>query len=177
MSDATKNAIDVCKKIGKPSASGRELLSKLYPAGRTLKGTKRKFSPFDKSVAESARVKKKAAIPKGRPRTLTVVLLEKDDEKVPRGKKRKELKEKGRLRSVKIHRSAAASEVRNELDIAFADFPGVVSARFLRCSQDNAMVMHHEQSLNGEDIAELAGNGCVYMSEVCWERSCNLCAL
>ena len=66
---------------------------------------------------------------------------------MPRVKKRKELKENGRLRSVKIHRSAAASEVRNELDIAFADFPGAVSARFLRCSQDNAMVVHHEQSM------------------------------
>ena len=66
MSEATKKAIDVLKKIGKPSASGRQLLSKLYPAGRMSKGTKRKFP--------HAQVKKKAAIPKARPRTLTVVL-------------------------------------------------------------------------------------------------------
>ena len=64
-------------------------------------------------------MKKKAAFPKGRPRTLTVVLLEKHYEKLSRGNKHKELKGNGRLHSVKIHRSAAGSEVQNDLDIGY----------------------------------------------------------
>ena len=151
--------------MGKPSDTDRKILSTLFPSSNSGQ-QKRKFNPTEESIAEKKKAKKKAAIPRGgKPRTITTVLLEDIPSVVPRGVVRRKLTEKGRIKKVQIRRSMGPSEVRRVLQNAFSEFRGVSKATFLKCNQDNTFT-HASPALNGDDVAQLAGGGSLYLLEV-----------
>ena len=142
-------------------------MSTLFPSSSSrLSQQKLKFYPTEESIAEKKKAKKKAAIPRGgKPRTITTVLLDDIPPIVPRGAVRRKLTEKGRIKKIQIRRSMGPSEVRRVLGNAFSEFCGVSKATFLKCNQDNTFTQA-SQALNGDDVAQLAGGGSLYLLEV-----------
>ena len=109
MREACDKAIDVCKKVGKPSQEDRKVLNKLFPStgsssSRLSAASSRsfKFNPKKESCAELNKLKKKAAVLKkgkgGKSRTITAVLFKKLPLMVPKGSLRKKLSDEGRIK-------------------------------------------------------------------------------
>lgn len=154
--------------MGKPSETDRKLLSKLYPActSRSL-SQKRKFNPSEKSVAETKKATKKAAIPRGgKARSITAVLLKHPLPTVPKGGARKQLSNEGRIRKMQIRRSMTPSEIKRVITDCFSTFEGAKGVKFMKCNQDNSLSIEENQTLNGDETAEVAGGGSLYLTEV-----------
>ncbi len=168
--DTTQRALNICKRVGKPSQADRKVLNTLYPACSSARPTfpqKRKFDPTEESIAEAKRAKKKAAIPGGgKPRKVTIVLLESPIAVVPKGGARKLLKAQGRIIQTKIRRSMSPLEIRRVISNGFPTFHGASAATFMESGRDNSLSVISDQALSGDAVANLAGNGSVYLAEM-----------
>lgn len=163
--------------MGKPSESDRKVLRKLYPACSSQLSQKRKFDPMAESVAEKNRAKKKAAIPRvGRARSITAILMKQPLSKVPKGNVRKQLANDGRIRKMQIRRSMTSSEIKQVIANCFCTLERAKEVKFMKCDQGNSLAVLKNQDLNGDQIAEAAGGGSLYLTEV---RSllCSSCVL
>ena len=58
------------------------------------------------------------------------------------------------------------SVIRHVIGHAFSAIAGALKARFLKSGRDNTLSIVSDQVLSGDDIAELAGGGSLYLSEV-----------
>ena len=166
--EITKKAVDICRRVGKPSESDRKLLNKLYPAcGSQSLPRKRKFDPMEESVAEKNRAKKKAAIPRGgKSRSITAVLLKYPLAKVPKGGVRKQLANEGCIKKMQIRRSMTPSAIKQVIANCFSTFESAKEAKFLKCERDNSLTILKNQVLDGDETAEVAGGGSLYLTEV-----------
>lgn len=149
----TNDAKQLCKKVGEA-----EKLAMLFGGSR-----KRKFDPKSECVVAAQQAKKKATNQRMKPRTVTAVLLDHKPEVVPKGHLRKKLKKAGRVVKITFKRCMTASEVREILVEAFADFDNIESFQFLQCGKDNIMLLNEEQELNGDSAINLAGQGSLYL--------------
>ena len=166
--EATNEAVDICRKVGKPCESDRKLLSKLYPTctSRSLP-QKPKFDPIEESVAEKKRQKKKAAISRGgKARSITAVLLKHPLSMVPKGGARKQLANEGCIRKMQIRCSMTPSEVKQVIANCFSTLKSANGANFMKCNRDNSLSILENQTLNGDETAEVAGGGSLYLTEV-----------
>ena len=109
--------------------------------------------------------KKKATNQRIKTKKLTIVLLKKKPSHVPKGYERKKLKSKGQIVKVELKRCMTSAEVRGILTKAFPEFEDLETAQYLRCGQDNIMLLNDEQVLDGEGVIDLAGQGSVYMTQ------------
>lgn len=119
MTEETKRAVDVCKRIGAPTGPQKQVIRSLYPSTCVPKKLpmKRKFDPKEVSIAEKQ--KKKAAIVK--PRTTSFVLLETQMSAVPKGKARKSLLAEGRIKKVPISRVMSKEDVHECIHNAYSE--------------------------------------------------------
>ena len=166
--ESTERAISICQRVGKPNEADRKLLNKLYPAcssrSRPSLPQKRKFNPLDHSIAGKNKVKKKAAIPKVcKMRTVTAVLLDHLTSTVPRATARKRLMADGRIKKIQIRRSMNPSVIRQVIVDAFSSITDASKAKFMRSGRDNTLTIIDDQVLSGNDVAEIAGNGSLYL--------------
>ena len=139
------------------------MLKKLFPAS----SSSLKFNPKKESCAEKNKLKKKAAIPKGgKTRTITAVLLKELPPKVPKGPSRTKLSNEGRISKIKIRRSMTSLQVKELIANSFSSFPKAKSVKFIKCDQANSLEVLSEQMLNGDETANLAGGGSLYLLEV-----------
>ena len=154
--------------MSQPSENTKKLLSKLFPgSGVKSLPTKRPFDPSDVSVAERSKAKKKAAIPKlGKPRTIPIVLLDAPVPVVPKGKAHKTPEDKGRVKKAQICRSMTASAIWDAVCDTFSSLPCVRTAKFMCCGKDNRLTIIANPDMDGEEVANLAGYGSLYMCEV-----------
>ena len=170
--EASQRAISICHRVGKPNEADRKVLNKLYPAcnsrSRASFPQKRKFDPLDESIAEMKKAKKKAAIPKGggKVRTITAVLLNHPTSTVPKGTARKRLMADGRIKKMQIRRNMSPSVIQRVIGHAFSAIAGASKARFMKSGRDNTLTIISKQVLNGDDVAELAGGGSLYLAQV-----------
>ena len=165
--ESTERAISICQRVGKPNEADRKLLNKLYPAcslrSRPSLPQKRKFNPLDHSIAG----KKKVAIPKVcKMRTVTAVLLDHLTSTVPRATARKRLMADGHIKKIQIRRSMNPSVIRQVIVDAFSSITDASKAKFMRSGRDNTLTIIVDQVLSGNDVAEIAGNGSLYLLEV-----------
>ena len=136
----------MCKKVGKPSESSAAALAKLFGSTATAgPSRKRSFDPMSECVVASQRAKKKATVPKGRLHS--------------------KLKDSGRIVKLQFKRCMKASQVRSIVSSGFSEFKGIEGAHYLRCGQDNIMVVNENQELDGDDIIDLAGQGSLYLTQ------------
>ena len=113
----------------------------------------------------SQRAKKKATNQRMKTKTLTVVLLKEKPAIVPKGHSRHKLKDSGRIAKLQFKRCMKASQVRNIISNGFSEFEGIETAQYLRCGQDNIMVVNENQELSGDDLIDLAGQGSLYLTQ------------
>ena len=169
--ESTERAISICQRVGKPNEADRKILNKLYPAcssrSRPSLPQKRKFNPLDHSIAEKNKVKKKAAIPKVcKMRTVTAVLLDHFTSTVPRATARKRQMADCRIKKIQTRRSMNLSVIRQVIVDAFSSITDASKAKFMRSGRDNTLTIIDDQVLSGNDVAEIAGNGSLYLLEV-----------
>ena len=166
--EQTDRAIGLCKRIGSPPGPQRQVIQHLYPASTGVVKKvpiKRKFNPTEISIAEQQKKKKKAAVVK--PRTVSVVLLNKHISAVPKGKSRKSLLVEGRIRKVSISRMMCAENVHSCICNAFSDSVEMSAPVVFLCTgRDNSLDVFQKQDLDGSELIELAGGGSVYLLEV-----------
>lgn len=159
---STKKAATICNQLGNPTTSTASVLSKNGP---TDCGKKRSLDPKADCVVQANKAKKKATNQRIKIKKLTVVLLKKKPQYVPKGYERKKLKSAGRIVKIEVKRCMTQDEVRSILMEAFPAFEDVETSQFLRCGQDNIMLLNDEQDIDGEGIINLAGQGSVYMTQ------------
>lgn len=112
----TAKAINVCRRVGKPSQESKKVLNKLFPST----SSSYKFNPKKESCAEKNKLKKKAAIPKGgKARIITAVLMRDLPSKVPRGAFRRRLSSEGRIAKISIRRSMTSAQINDSFPIVF----------------------------------------------------------
>ena len=166
MKEACDKAIDICKKVGKPSEENRKVLNKLFPSGGSSRS---KFNPKKESCAELNKLKKKAALPKkgkgGKSRSITAVLFKKLPVTVPKGALRKKLSDEGRINKILIRRSMTSSEIKHVISNSFSSFIGAKNVKFVRCDKSNSLKVV-DSMLDGNETANLAGGGSLYLLEV-----------
>lgn len=156
----TNKAVNYCKRVGKPEEKQRKVLNTLFP------GTS-KFNPAKESCAEKTKRKKKAAIHGGKPKTLTAVLLKHLPGKVPKGGSRTKLSKEGRINQIQIRRNMSGKQIKQIVSSSFSSFPKAKNVKFVRCnSSTNGMELVEERSLDGDETANLAGGGSLYLLEV-----------
>ena len=143
----------ICKKVG-----GAKSLAMLFGGSK-----KRSFDPRNECVVASQQAKKKATNHRMKPRAVTVVLLESKPKSVPKGYLRRKVKQAGRIAKVNMKRCMISSEVRDAIVNTFPDFANIQSAQFLRCGNDNVMLLNEDQDLNGDSVIDLAGQGSLYL--------------
>lgn len=162
--ETTGKAIDVCRKVRKPSQEDRVVLNKLFPS----RSSHSAFNPKKESCAEINKLKKKAAIPKkgGKSRTITAVLFKKLPSKVPKGACRKKLSDEGRINKIQIRRSMTPSEIKDVISSSFSSFSRAKDVKFVKCDQANTLGVVADSMLDGNETANLAGGGSLYLLEV-----------
>ncbi len=167
MGEACDKAIDICKKVGKPSQDDRKVLNKLFPSSGSSRSYK--FNPKKESCAELNKLKKKAALPKkgkgGKARSITAVLFKKLPLTVPKGASRKKLSDEGRINKIQIRRSMTSSEIKGIISNSFSSFTGAKDVKFVRCDKSNSLETV-DSMFDGDETANLAGGGSLYLLEV-----------
>ena len=166
----TAKAINVCRRVGKPSQESKKVLNKLFPST----SSSYKFNPKKESCAEKNKLKKKAAIPKGgKARIITAVLMRDLPSKVPRGAFRRRLSSEGRIAKISIRRSMTSAQINDVISNSFS-VGNAKNAKFVKCNQANSLSIVESQKLDGDQVANLAGNGSLYLVEVRYILRCRL---
>lgn len=161
--DAGTSAATICRRVGNPKGATARVLSTLFQTGPKT-GKKRYFDPEAECAVASQKSKKKATNQRIKPKILTVVLLAKKPEFVPKGHLRKKLTKSGRIQKIEFKRSMTSSEVKSVIGEGFSGFE-TESAQFLRCGKDNIMLVSEEQALSGDSVINLAGQGSLYLTQ------------
>lgn len=162
----SSKAFSICSKVGQPSEASASALAKLF--GNSSKpgpSRKRSFDPTSDCVVAAQRCKKKATNQRMKVKTVTVVLLKEKPAVVPKGRSRSKLRDSGRVKKLQFKRCIKAADVRTIISSAFSEFEGIETAQYLRCGQDNIMVVNENQELDGSDLIELAGQGSLYLTQ------------
>ena len=104
--------------------------------------------------------KKKAFSNKGRSKLITVVCLDNDSHKVPRGSLRERLKGNGRIKDIPFFRYLTCEETRSSIEQAFSLSNGFTFLKSLK----NVLCVAEKQELNGAELISLAGKGSLYVT-------------
>ena len=118
---------------------------------------KRPFDPLADSIVEPQKKKKKRAIPskKSKPTNLKVFMLDKQQNKVPKGEVRKRLEKKDQVQIVAIYREMDSDGVKEAI---LNTFKWVHSYSILSCeSGGHSLIKSSDQSPSGEDIIKRRG--------------------
>ena len=109
-----QKAQSIIARVKKPTEAEAKALASYFPSTASRKGS---LEPAFDLTAECvvASQQKKSASKKPKPITLTVVVMQKYERAVPRGKKRQKLSSEGRVRPVKLNRCMSAQEVQNTI--------------------------------------------------------------
>ena len=162
MGTATAKAIDSAKKMGKPSEVNAKVIAQLFP-GYKGTGVKRKFDPNDDCVVAEQHRQKKAALKgkgkAGRPKSVDVMIVEGNANSIPRGGKKEQLKTNGKFKTLDFFRYMTSKEVNEKLSEAF---PGKKFV-FLKPTGRNSLSKADNQSLDGNEIFDLAKSGSLYL--------------
>jgi hypothetical protein len=63
----------------------------------------------------------------------------------------------------------SSSKIKRIISTAFASFPKAKNVKFVRCNKNNVMEVVQDRMLNGDDTANLAGGGSLYLLEVSYD--------
>ena len=166
MKSITDKASTACKKLGSPNESSAAALAKLFGnAGPSTTSRKRPFDPKSECVVATQHSKKKASNQRMKIKTLSVVLLKEKGGSVPKGRSRSKLRECGRIVRLQFKRCMKTDEVRKIIKDGFPGFACIETLQYLRCGQDNILVLNENQDLDGDDIINLAGQGSLYLTQ------------
>ena len=83
---------------------------------------------------------------------------------IPRGKRRDQLRNTGRIKNILIQRDMSSKQVRNAIRQGFQDNK-LVSWTYLRCGGDGLLSISESQSLNGEEVVSKFSKGSLYLCE------------
>ena len=151
-----------------PGASSAAALKKLFKKNSdptiAKSARKRPFDPSSDCVVADQQSKKKASNTRMKPKNINVVLCRKKPTLVPKGHSRKQLRSSGRIVKLQFKRCMTVSQVGSTITDDFSEF-NVEEYQYLRCGQDNIMLVNEDQELDGDDVAELAGQGSLYISQ------------
>ena len=150
-------------KLGKPSSEEARELGQLFPSCSPGPSTSKRVADFDpcKELAgmPNKKRKRKALTSSGRCVNITVCRLPKFTPFIPKGKVRSNLKEKGRLQTIRLTRLMDPSDVKSSIDQAFSHIPSNWS--YLETGQDNRLEEPQQQFPDGNCIC--SRRGCLYI--------------
>lgn len=179
MKSATARASSICKKATNPSAPSAAAISNLFKKRAdpilTKSVRKRPFDPSSDCVVADQQSKKKAANNRMKGENVNVVLCKKKPKIVLKGRDRKRLKTDGRIVKLQFKRCMTVSQVQRTISSGFSF--DVDAYQYLRCGQNNIMLVNEDQDLDGDDIVELAGQGSLYLAQQQASVSYNSCML
>lgn len=120
------------------------------------------FDPTAKSFVVDAHRKKKAAVKKAnvRPVSMNVVLMKHYSRSIPKGRARKKLIDKERIKTLKFTRDMSADGIKTKILSAFK----VNDYTVLACDTLSQSLVKGEQNVNGEDV--IGRRGCLYLCEI-----------
>ena len=145
----------LCETLAKPSETNARALANLFPATK-----RKKFDPLCHSANFNSQQKKKAFSSKGRSKLITVVCLDNDSHKVPRGSLRERLKGNGRIKDIPFFRYLTCEETKSSIEQAFSLSNGFTFLKSLK----NILCVAEKQELNGAELISLAGKGSLYVT-------------
>ena len=121
-------------------------------------GTSAVFNPSEESTNAEQKKKKKKAVTISRPFKFWVVILEHYQEKVPKGSRRKNLNDAGRVQKLEFRRTLSRQQVKNLL---------IAGCGFFKSDLDTTLKLYDvTQSFpNGQEIAEIASKESLYIVE------------
>ena len=133
--------------------------------GSTSSGNKRKhpFDPTSECCVQDKQKKKKAATTKGRVTNVQVILLKCFTPSLPRGRRRTELKDSGRIKMLQFKRSMSPHKVRSQIVRGFHHIKGLETLTYLD-SRDNNLKISKKKDLGGEDVIKRKGSLYLYSS-------------
>ena len=152
----TQKAQSIISRVKCPSET--TVLGSLFPA------TRKRHESFD-PTAECIQKKKKAVIRcHNKPSNITVVLLKEFSSIVPKGKRRKVLASRGRMKQVRFLRLMSPLEVKNAILRIFKDL-NVTSFIVLDMAESGrTLVQAENQNIDGESAVNR--RGCLYLCEM-----------
>ena len=157
-------------KLGKPSSEVARELGELFPSCSPGTSTSKHGADIDPrqelpGVPDRKR-KRKAITSSGR--YVTVCRLPNYTPFVPKGKVRSNLREKGRLQTIRLTRSMNASDVKSSISRAFSHLPS--SWSYLETGKDNRLEEPQQQFPDGNSIC--SRRGCLYIVDklVSWKE-------
>ena len=106
------------------------------------------FDPTAHCVALAAKKKKKRAI-RCRTTKVTVLMVE-PNQGVPKGKRRRKLKDEGFEEIIEVKRNMSLSDVQSKIATAF----GTINYQLLSV-QDGQFVLSHNQKPSGDEVVEI----------------------
>lgn len=156
-----QRAISTCSHLAKPNEGESKELQKLFPS--CAPSTSKRCLSFDPNRellgVPDRKKRKKGSTSQGRPVNITVCRLPRFSPFIPRGKVRSNLKEKGRIQTVKLTRHMNPNQAKQMIDAAFFQMSG--SWGYLETGQDNQLVEAGEQLPDGNTLC--SRRGCLYI--------------
>ena len=155
--DHGEKAVSIIAKVKKPTEAEAKALAKYFPSGSSYKAERKTstgFDPLAESVVKDRQLKKKGAIKRQRPSSITVVMMDQYCSSIPKGKVRRKLASKGKVQSIKFTRSMTHQEVKNCIIRAFKIDSFVV----LDCdSTGHNLIKTADQQIDGEKVVGRKG--------------------
>ena len=120
------------------------------------------FDPTEDSLSDFSKQKKKKF--RSKPSSVTVVAMEYFKTNIPRGKRREQLKNDGRIKAILVQRDMSSKQVRNAIKQGFSD-KKLATWTYLRCGSDGLLNVSESQSLSGGDVISKFSKGSLYLCE------------
>lgn len=120
------------------------------------------FDPTEDGLSDFSKQKKKRF--RSKPSSVTIVAMENFKTNIPRGKRRDQLRDAGRIKTIFIQRDMSSKQVRNAIKQGFLD-KKLVNWSYLRCGSDGLLNVSDSQSLSGEDVVSKFSKGSLYLCE------------
>ena len=111
--------------LAKPSEAEAKALSRLFPSKSSGNKRKHPFDPTSECCVQEKQKKKKAATTEGRVTNVQVILLKCFTPSLPRGRRRTELKDSGRIKMLQFKRSMSPHEVLSQIVRGFHHIEGL----------------------------------------------------
>lgn len=156
-------ALNQISKLKAPKEDEARCLSKLFGSSQSALPSRQAFDPADELVVKEAKRRKKSTSSSEKPSKVEVCLLPHYMARLPKGKARAQLKEKGRVKKVLVKRSDTWPTVHNTLEATFGDLYSGMATPTILCCDGTALSKAADQAPGGDAI--ISRRGSFYLSD------------
>ena len=157
-----EKAVNLCRKVSKPSEEHRSLLSRLFPQSSKQAQAPNIFKPDLISLKPKLATRKTRSKPYKR----WVIVIDSPIQNVPTAGVRRRLKREGREKKIEFSRCSSALQVKDQLHRNFPELH-LENPTFWKCNGSNILeIVKVECNFpNGEELVNIASKESIYIVE------------